>query len=100
MKLAAIGLNDEGFRDTLAVAEGLPEQLHQRVQRSRRYVIQGCHVLLSRHFNLTVELPLKTIVRGHSWTVMPVTRSNGSSGVSKLQLKEMGSRQLLSALCC
>ena len=30
----------------------------------RRTVIEGCRPLLSPHFNLTVELPLKTIVRG------------------------------------
>ena len=31
----------------------------------RRKVIEGCQPLLSPHFNLTVEIPLKTIVRGY-----------------------------------
>ena len=35
----------------------------------RRKVIEGCRPFLSPHFNLTVELPLKTIVRGYTWTV-------------------------------
>ena len=66
----------------------------------RRHVIEGCRPFLSPHFNLTVELPLKTIVRGYSWTVMPITWRNRRSGESKLKLKEMGSRYLFIALYC
>jgi dolichol-phosphate mannosyltransferase len=58
----------------------------------RRSVIEGCKPLISPHFNLTVELPLKTIVRGYSWTVIPITWRNRRSGATKLKLKEMGSR--------
>ncbi|MBI5280686.1 MAG: glycosyltransferase family 2 protein [Candidatus Solibacter usitatus] len=66
----------------------------------RRTVIEGCRPFLSPHFNLTVELPLKTIVRGYSWTVTPITWRNRRSGVSKLKIKEMGSRYLFIALYC
>lgn len=66
----------------------------------RRTVIEGCRPFLSPHFNLTIELPLKTIVRGYTWTVMPITWRNRRSGVSKLKLKEMGSRYLFIALYC
>lgn len=66
----------------------------------RRSVIEGCRPFLSPHFNLTVELPLKTIVRGYSWTVMPITWRNRRSGESKLRIKEMGSRYLFIALYC
>jgi dolichol-phosphate mannosyltransferase len=66
----------------------------------RRTVIEGCRPFLSPHFNLTVELPLKTIVRGYSWTVMPITWRNRRAGESKLKLKEMGSRYLFIALYC
>ena len=38
----------------------------------RRYVIEQLQPLLSNHFNLTVELPLKAIVRGYSYAVVPV----------------------------
>lgn len=58
----------------------------------RRPVIQGCEPLISPHFNLTVELPLKAMVRGFSWTVIPITWRNRRSGVAKLKIKEMGSR--------
>jgi dolichol-phosphate mannosyltransferase len=64
----------------------------------RRSVIQGCRPLLSPHFNLTVELPLKTIVRGYSWTVMPITWRNRRTGQPKLKIKEMGSRYLFICL--
>ncbi len=60
----------------------------------RRAVTQGCEPLISPHFNLTVEIPLKAIVRGYSWTVVPITWRNRRYGVPKLKLKEMGSRYL------
>ena len=66
----------------------------------RRTVIDGCRPFLAPHFNLTVELPLKTIVRGYSWTVTPITWKNRRSGISKLKIKEMGSRYLFITLYC
>jgi len=64
----------------------------------RREVIDGCRPLISPHFNLTVELPLKAIVRGFSWTVMPITWRNRRTGVPNLKIKEMGSRYLFICL--
>ncbi len=58
----------------------------------RKTVIDGCRPLVAPHFNLTVELPLKAIVRGYSWTVVPITWRSRRHGVTKLRLKEMGSR--------
>jgi dolichol-phosphate mannosyltransferase len=58
----------------------------------RRTVIDGCRPFLSPHFNLTVELPLKAIVRGYSWTTIPITWRNRRTGTAKLKLAEMGSR--------
>ena len=66
----------------------------------RTKVIEGCRPFLSPHFNLTIEIPLKTIVRGYSWTVMPITWRNRRSGISKLKIREMGSRYLFIALYC
>jgi dolichol-phosphate mannosyltransferase len=66
----------------------------------RKTVIEGLHPFLSPHFNLTVELPLKTIVRGFSWTVIPITWRNRRAGESKLKIREMGSRYLFVALYC
>jgi dolichol-phosphate mannosyltransferase len=58
----------------------------------RRHVIDQVQPLLSHHFNLTVELPLKAIVRGYQFAVVPVSWTNRQHGVSKLRLQEMGSR--------
>jgi len=64
----------------------------------RREVIQTAQPLLSNHFNLTVELPLKALVRGHSYKVIPISWTNRSAGTSKLRLHEMGSRYLFIVL--
>jgi dolichol-phosphate mannosyltransferase len=64
----------------------------------RREVIEGCKPLISPHFNLTVELPLKAIVRGFSWTVVPITWRNRRTGEAKLKIREMGSRYLFVCL--
>lgn len=58
----------------------------------RRNVIDQIQPLLSHHFNLTVEMPLKAVVRGYDYAVVPVTWTNREHGVSKLRLNEMGSR--------
>ena len=64
----------------------------------RREVIEGCRPLISPHFNLTVELPLKAIVRGFNWVTIPVSWRNRSAGAAKLKIKEMGSRYLFIVL--
>jgi dolichol-phosphate mannosyltransferase len=64
----------------------------------RRNVIEGCRPLISPHFNLTVELPLKAITRGYSWVSVPITWRNRRHGQSKLRIKEMGSRYLFICL--
>jgi len=64
----------------------------------RRAVIDGCRPIISPHFNLTVELPLKAIVRGYTWTVIPITWRNRRTGPSKLKIQEMGSRYLFICL--
>ena len=58
----------------------------------RKEVILGCKPFISPHFNLTVEIPLKAIIRGYSWKVVPISWKNRTKGVAKLKLREMGSR--------
>ena len=66
----------------------------------RRAVVDELQPLLSKHFNLTVELPLKAIVRGFSYTVVPNSWTNRKTGISKLKIREMGSRYLFIILYC
>ena len=64
----------------------------------RRDVVEGCRPLLSPHFNLTVELPLKAIVRGFTYEVIPISWTGRELGESSLRLQEMGSRYLFIVL--
>jgi dolichol-phosphate mannosyltransferase len=64
----------------------------------RKEVIDGIRPILSPHFNITVELPLKAIVRGYNFSVIPITWRNRRHGVAKLKIREMGSRYLFIVL--
>ncbi len=66
----------------------------------RRETIEGLKPFLSPHFNLTLELPLKAIVRGYSYAVLPNSWTNRKYGESKLKIKEMGSRYFFILLYC
>jgi dolichol-phosphate mannosyltransferase len=66
----------------------------------RRAVIAGLQPLLAYHFNLTVELPLKAMVRGYRYAVVPNSWLNRTEGVSKFRIREMGSRYLFIILYC
>lgn len=60
----------------------------------KKTTIQGLKPFLSAHFNLTIELPLKAIIRGFSYGVLPNSWRNRKAGESNLKIKEMGSRYL------
>ena len=60
----------------------------------KAHTIEGLKPFLAPHFNLTIELSLKAIVRGYSYCVVPNSWHNRQTGVSKLKIKEMGSRYL------
>lgn len=66
----------------------------------KRETMEGLKPFLSPHFNLTVELPLKTIVRGYSYAVVPNSWTNRKYGESKLKIKEMGSRYFFILMYC
>ena len=66
----------------------------------RRSVIDGIQPLLSSHFNLTVELPLKAIIRGYKYAILPNTWNSKKNRISKLNIKDMGSRYLYIVLTC
>jgi len=66
----------------------------------RKETIEGLKPFLSPHFNLTLELPLKAIVRNYSYTVLPNSWTNRKFGSSKLGIREMGSRYFFILLYC
>lgn len=65
-----------------------------------RETLDGLRPFMSHHFNLTVELPLKVIVRGYTYAVVPNHWTNRKHGESKLKIKEMGSRYFYIILYC
>lgn len=65
-----------------------------------RRAIEGARPFLSHHFNLTVELPLKALIRGSRYEVVPNSWTNRKAGESKLKIKEMGSRYLFIVIYC
>jgi dolichol-phosphate mannosyltransferase len=84
----------------IRVLFGLRYNITNAFKLYRRPVIEGLKPFLSPHFNLTVELPLKAIVRDYSYEVVPNEWINRKSGVSKLRIQEMGSRYLFIVLYC
>lgn len=64
----------------------------------RREVIDAVQPLVSPHFNLTVELPLKAVIRGYSYAITPIQWRDRTAGTSNLKLQEMGSRYLFIVL--
>lgn len=65
-----------------------------------RQAIEGLKPFMSPHFNLTVELPLKAMVRGYSFEVVPNSWQNRKHGTSNLKIREMGSRYFFIILYC
>jgi dolichol-phosphate mannosyltransferase len=83
------------FNTLIQVLFGLPfNDTTNAFKGYRAEVIRGCQPLLSPHFNLTVEIPLKAVVRGYSYAVIPISWRNRRIGESSLRIKEMGSRYL------
>jgi dolichol-phosphate mannosyltransferase len=66
----------------------------------KRHTMEGLKPFLSPHFNLTIELPLKAIVRGYNYAVVPNSWTNRKYGESKLKIKEMGSRYFFILMYC
>jgi dolichol-phosphate mannosyltransferase len=60
----------------------------------KKTTIEGLKPFLAPHFNLTIELPLKAIVRGYTYSVVPNSWRNRKAGKSNLDIREMGSRYL------
>ncbi len=66
----------------------------------KKNVINGISPLISPHFNLTIELSLKSIIRGYTYDVIANKWYNRKEGVSKLKIKEMGSRYFFILVYC
>lgn len=61
-------------------------------------VIKAVMPLQSLYFNITVEIPLKAMVRGFSYAQIPINWYGRESGVSKLSIRQMGRKYLFMVL--
>lgn len=61
-------------------------------------VIKAIQPLHALYFNITVEMPLKAIVRGFSHVQIPINWYGRKSGVSKLGIKQMARKYLFTVL--
>ncbi len=66
----------------------------------KKETIEGISPLLSPHFNITLEMPLKAIIRGYTFAIVPNTWRGRKYGTSNLKIKEMGSRYFYIFLYC
>jgi len=66
----------------------------------KKETIKGLAPILSPHFNLTLEMSLKAVIRGYSFSVVPNSWTNRKHGTSNLKIKEMGSRYFFIFLYC
>ena len=62
--------------------------------------IEGSKPFLSNHFNLTLELPLKIIIRGYNYEVIPNSWRNRKTGISKNENKRNGKQILVYSFYC
>lgn len=54
-----------------------------------RQTIKGISPLESESFNLTLEMPLKAIIRGYSYVVVPNSWTNRKKGESKFRIRSL-----------
>ncbi len=64
----------------------------------KREVIESIKPFVSNYFNITVEIPLKAIIRKYKYAVIPINWYGRTSGVSKFKLKELQRKYLFSIL--
>jgi dolichol-phosphate mannosyltransferase len=64
----------------------------------RTYVIRECEPFKACHFNITIEMSLSALIRGYRIAKIPIHWYGRAWGSSKLSLKEMGRRYLVTLL--
>lgn len=61
-------------------------------------VIKAMQPLVSQYFNITVEMPLRAVIRGFSFAVVPINWYGRESGVSKYRIRELSRKYFFSIL--
>ena len=66
----------------------------------RRTTLLKLYPLVSEHFNIFLELPLKIECRRFKYEIIPITWNGREIGESKFKLKEIGSKYVFTMLYC
>ena len=66
----------------------------------RKDVLIKLYPLVSESFNIFFELPLKTIVRGFRYKIIPISYYNRTVGEAKFKIDELGSKYIFTLLYC
>ena len=66
----------------------------------KRKTLVSLFPLVSEHFNIFLELPLKIINRKHKFKIIPIKWTNRKKGYSKFKVNELGSMYMFTLLYC
>ena len=66
----------------------------------KKETLLSLYPLVSESFNIFIELPLKTIVRGFNYKIIPISYYNRTVGEAKFKIDELGSKYLFTLLYC
>lgn len=66
----------------------------------RRDSLIKLYPLVSESFNIFFELPLKLIIRGFKYKIIPISYYNRTVGEAKFKIDELGSKYIFTLLYC
>ncbi len=66
----------------------------------RRKTLLKILPIVSEHFNVFLELPLKIIIRKYSYKIIPINWKNRKKGKSKFKINELSSMYLFTMFYC
>ena len=66
----------------------------------KRKTLKELMPIVSDHFNVFLELPLKIIIRKYKYKIIPISWKGRKIGVSKFKISELGSMYIFTLLYC
>ena len=66
----------------------------------KRKTLKELMPIVSDHFNVFLELPLKIIIRKYKYKIIPISWRGRKIGVSKFKISELGSMYIFTLLYC
>ena len=66
----------------------------------KKKTLKKLQPIISDHFNVFLELPLKIIIRKYNYRIIPISWQGRKIGVSKFRIRELGSMYLFTLLYC